>query len=147
MQKKLNLIVASQKDCSELAFFNKSLAEDGGSNNIMTRDELELRMHQLISNGYLAFIFEVENEHIGYALIDNNKNPVFVRQFFVAKQFRRKGYGKMAFNQLVAFLNVDKIDLTVLYSNKVGYEFWKNCGLLPYEISMHYRKERDEYEK
>lgn len=140
MADELKLIVALDKDCLELASYNKLLIDDGGSNNNMAIAELELRMHQLISEGYLAFIFEVENEHIGYALIDNNQTPIFIRQFFVKKQFRRKGYGKKAFNQILTFFDVQNVNLSVLSSNEIGYQFWQNCDLVPYEIIMHYRK-------
>ena len=61
------------------------------------------------------------------------------RHYFIAKNYRRQGYGTAAFRKLVNFLKVDKIDLSVLVSNDIGFKFWTSCGLMPYEIFMHYR--------
>jgi RimJ/RimL family protein N-acetyltransferase len=141
MQKEVNFIISSEKDCYELACFNKALIDDGGSNNTMTFEELENRMHKFLSEGYIAIIFEVDKAHIGYTLVDRSKTPIFIRQFFIAKQFRRKGYGSTAFNKLIDFLNIDKVDLSVLASNNIGYKFWTKCGFASYEIVMHYKKE------
>ena len=140
MHEELNFIVASYENCTELAFFNKCLIDDGGSYNNLSLQELESRMYDFISSGYTAIIFEVGNKNIGYALIDTKKSPIFIRHYFIAQPFRRKGYGKTAFNKLIDFLGVNKIDLSVLANNDIGYNFWISCGLVPYEIQMHYRK-------
>jgi hypothetical protein len=140
MPKNLSLIIASHNDSAELASFNKSLIDDGGSNNNMSTSELEMRMKRFLSDEYLAIIFEVEGKRIGYALINKSACPVFIRHFFISKENRRKGYGKEAFNQIIRLLDVDEVDLNVLYSNSEGYQFWGSCGLAPYEIHMQYRK-------
>lgn len=140
MQNKVNLIIASEDDCAELATFNKSLIDDGGANNTMSLQELDIRMYELLASGYIAIIFELDGEHIGYTLIDTNKTPMFVRHYYIAKKFRRKGYGTSAFKKLIDFLKIDKIDLSVLVSNDAGYKFWESCGLTPYEVFMHYRE-------
>ncbi|EHP50830.1 hypothetical protein HMPREF9449_00519 [Odoribacter laneus YIT 12061] len=85
MFKELKFIIATHTDCLELAIFNKSLVDNGGSNNNMTIKELEVRMHEFISSGYLAIIFSVEDQHIGYTLIDNSKSPIFIRHFFYCR--------------------------------------------------------------
>ncbi len=139
MPREVNFIVASEENCEELATLNKKLIDDGGSNNNMSVTELENRMHEFVSGGYTAIIFEADGKHIGYTLIAVDKSPMFVRHFFIDKQFRRKGYGTAAFNKLITFLKVDEIDLSVLASNKIGYEFWRSCGLIPYETFMHFR--------
>ncbi len=140
MKHELNLIVSQDKDCSELAKFNKDLIDCGGSNNSMNIEELEARMHDFIAGGFTAVIFEVEKVHIGYSLIDRNKNPIFIRQFFVTEEYRLKGYGTQAFNKILELLNIENADLTVLCGNEIGYKFWMQCGFSPYEIVMHYQK-------
>lgn len=140
MKHELSLIIATAANCPELASFNKDLIDCGGSNNSMSVEELENRMHDFISSGFIALIFEVEGIHVGYTLIDKNKNPVFIRHFFIAEEYRRRRYGTKAFKKIVEFFAVEKIDLTVLCSNEVGYKFWTQCGFSPYETVMHYRK-------
>ena len=141
MSKEVNFIVASDKHCAELASFNKQLNDGGGCNNDMTIQELEKRMHEFLLSGYQAIIFEVDGTHIGYTLVELATTPIFIRHYFIAEKFRRQGYGTIAFKNLVKFLKVDKIDLSVLVSNNIGYEFWTSCGLMPYEVFMHYRNE------
>lgn len=142
MSNEVNLIVASFEHCSELALFNKELADCGGSHNTMSIYELENRMHNFISSGYIAIIFEVDGIHIGYTLIKKNISPMFIRHFFITEKYRHLGYGTIAFKKTINFLNVDKIDLSVLMSNDIGLKFWKSCGLVPYEVRMHYRENK-----
>ena len=140
MQQEVKLIVATDEHYAELAFFNKCLIDDGGCNNDMSLQELECRMREFISSeDYVLVIFEVGNKHIGYTLINKNKMPMFIRHYFIAKEFRRKGYGSSAFAKLVDYLKVDKIDLSVLAHNEIGFKFWQRCGFTPYETIMHFR--------
>ena len=81
----------------------------------------------------------MDGTYIGYTLVAINKIPIFIRHYFIAEKFRRQGYGTAAFAKLVEFLNIDKIDLSVLVSNDTGFKFWTSCGLIPYEVIMHYR--------
>jgi len=141
MQQKIKFITATEEHCKKLAFLNKCLIDEGGSYNTMSIQQLENRMMEFISsNNYIVIIFDVDNTQIGYTLVNKIQTPVFIRHFFIMKEFRRKGYGSSAFNKLVDYLKVDKIDLSVLSRNEIGYEFWTSCGFAPYETFMHYRK-------
>lgn len=139
MPKEVNFIVATDENCSELATFNKDLIDSGGSYNTMSIQELEKRMSDFLASGYIAIIFEVEGVHIGYALVAKNEIPMFIRHYFIVEKYRRQGYGTAAFKKLLCFLRVDRIDLSVLVSNDIGFKFWTSCGLVPYEVFMHYR--------
>lgn len=141
MPKEVKFIVATDKHCAELASFNKQLNDDGGCNNDMTIQELEKRMHEFLLSGYKAIIFDVNGTHVGYTLVALNKSPIFIRHYFIAEKFRRQGYGTASFIKLINYLKVDKIDLSVLVSNDIGFKFWTSCGLIPYEVFMHYRNE------
>lgn len=105
----------------------------------MSIQELEKRMYKFILSGYKAIIFEADGVHIGYTLIEVNRTPIFIRHFFIIKEYRRQGYGTAAFQKIIYNLNVDALDLSVLISNSIGYKFWKSCGLMPYEVFMHYK--------
>lgn len=139
MQKELNLIIAKETDYIELGYLNKQLINSGGSINNMTLFELEQRMLHFITTDYWAIFFEVDGIHIGYTLVSKEKNPLFIRHFLILEEYRRKGYGRIAFNKLISFFDVKDIKLTVLANNDVAKKFWKCCGLKPYEIVMHYK--------
>ena len=137
----IRIFNASISDCKILAQFNRRLIEDGGAINSMNDNQLIERMQLFInSNEYDVLLFVHNSIYIGYTLINKQRNPLFIRHFYIDRNFRRKGYGRIAFNQLVSLYDTDQFDLTVLQSNTIGYMFWESCGLFPYEIYMHFRK-------
>jgi predicted GNAT family acetyltransferase len=140
MKNELQLVLSAENDCDELGELNKAFIDDGGSINNMHIEELKSRMHWFIQNGFVALIFEVDGHHVGYALIDTNQTPIFIRHFFVKKSFRRRGYGTSAFVKIVEHFNANAINLTVLCSNEIGNKFWAKCGLVAYETVMYFRK-------
>ena len=134
----LSITIATERDCAELGIMNRAMADDGGANNNMTVLELQERMKKFMKTNYIAVFFVVNGERVGYALIDKTCNPMFIRQFFIKSEFRRKGYGTAAFKEILRYFNIDQISLSVLKSNTIGQKFWDSCGLIPYEIVMHY---------
>lgn len=136
---KLVLKKAIISDSKILAKLNKMLIDDGGSINSMSEAELEERMKQFLASDYLAYLFTVDNVTVGYALVNIGQKPFFIRQFYIIKEYRRKRYGTQAFRSIVEALEANEVDLTVLVQNEIGYKFWISCGLIPYEIMMHYR--------
>ncbi len=139
MSKVVEIKIAREEDYLVLGLFNKILIDSGGSINSMSLSELQNRMLHFIKSDYYAVFFEVDGVHVGYALVTKEKNPMFIRHFLILPEYRRKGYGLMAFNQMLSFFHVKSIDLTVLSQNSIGQKFWKRCGLKPYEIVMRYR--------
>lgn len=132
---------ATISDSKILASLNKMLIDDGGSINSMSEAELEERMKQFLTSDYLAYFFIVDQTIVGYTLVNIARTPLFIRHFYIIKEFRRKRYGTQAFKSVVEALNAKEVDLTVLVKNEIGYKFWVSCGLIPHEITMHYRKE------
>jgi GNAT superfamily N-acetyltransferase len=61
---------------------------------------------------------------------------LYLRQFFICKSNRRKGYGKLAFEKLIDFLNTKNIDIEVMHWNNSGYQFWKSLGFIERSIYM-----------
>lgn len=120
--------VCDVNDVPFLASMNKELIEDEESDNSMSIQELEERMLGFITGYYKAFFFYNISEVIGYALVDITKNPLYLRQFLIKRENRRKGYGKNAFQELLKVLEVTVIDIEVLSWNKGGIAFWNNCG-------------------
>jgi len=94
------------KECTKndiwlLAKMNKQLIEDEKANNLMDITQLENRINDFLNNEYKAFFFIIEEKIIGYALCDMTKEPIYLRQFFINREERRKQYGKNAFYKLL----------------------------------------------
>ncbi|MFF2091329.1 GNAT family N-acetyltransferase [Paenibacillus sp. NPDC058174] len=128
--------ICSHDDLDLLAALNKQLIEDEGHDNAMNFEQLKERMQAFIRTDYEAYKFEHDGEIIGYALVNHLRQPLYLRHFFICRSSRGKGYGKLAFKQLLQLLNTTNIDIEVLHGNKVGYEFWKSLGFKERSIYM-----------
>ena len=123
-------------DLDILADLNKQLIDDENSNNNMSIEELKERMNGFISTTYKAFLFLIEDNIYGYALVNIEKNPYYLRQFFIVREFRQNGYGKKALSLLLDELKTTEIDLEVLSNNERGISFWRSCGFREYSKYM-----------
>jgi len=128
------------KDVTQLALLNKQLIDDEKSNNPMSIEELGQRMTGFLSSEYDAYFFVEQEAVVGYALIKNTCNPLYLRQFLIDRKYRRKHYGTEAFNTLMQYLDIKSIDIEVLPWNERGILFWESCGFR--EISRYMRLER-----
>jgi len=129
----------SFEDILSLAEMNQQLIEDEKAETNLNMQQLEERMKEFISSEYRAFIFYENKKIIGYALCNMFKKPVYLRQFFICRGERRKGYGKQAFNELLDYLNIREIDIDVYAWNKTGVAFWKSLGFEKRCYSMRYK--------
>ena len=127
------------EDIPRLAQMNKRLIEDEGSANPMTVPELETRMAGFLCGEYSAFFFEEGGDVVGYALVRNTASPLYLRQFYIERECRRRHYGEQAFRLLLGHLQTDTIDVDVLPRNEAGLAFWKSLGFTETCISMNYR--------
>ena len=133
------IIQCTSQDIHTLAVLNKRLIEDEKSNNPMSLEELENRMTTFLATEYNAYFFKEAEEIIGYALIRHTCSPLYLRQFYIDRAYRRKHYGEKAFHELLKLLQVDTIDIDVLPWNEAGLQFWKSLGFTETCISMHYK--------
>ena len=124
----MNLKKCSPEDAEKLAELNKQLIEDEKSDNKMNLCELQDRMKSFLETDYCAYFFMEDNSIIGYALVNTRAEPLYLRQFFIARNFRRNHKGRRAFELLLDELKTDKIDLEVLSWNEAGLKFWQSCG-------------------
>ena len=124
----MNLKKCSAEDAEKLAELNKQLIEDEKSDNKMSLCELQDRMKSFLETDYCAYFFMEDNSIIGYALVNTRAEPLYLRQFFIARNFRRNHKGRRAFELLLDELKTDKIDLEVLSWNEAGLKFWQSCG-------------------
>jgi len=128
------------EDCNKLTEMNKRLIEDEKSDNPMTIEELHNRMKDFLNGEYSAYFFMEENIVIGYALVRHTTNPLYLRQFYIDREYRQKHHGKLAFQELMNYLKAETIDIDVLPWNQIGISFWKNCGFEETCISMRYQQ-------
>ena len=136
----MQIVKCTDQDIHTLAVLNKRLIEDEKSDNPMSTEELENRMAAFLTGEYNAYFFKEAEEIVGYALVRHTCSPLYLRQFYIDRAYRRKHNGENAFHALLELLQTDTIDLDVLPWNEVGLQFWKKLGFTPTCISMNYNR-------
>jgi GNAT superfamily N-acetyltransferase len=130
--------IATPGDVPMLARMNQQLIEDEGHRNPMDLSELEARMRSLLDGGYTATLFEWDGQLVAYGLWRDEPDWVYLRQFFVARDCRRRGIGAQAIRVLADEVwPADKrIRVNVLIGNRPALEFWRAVGFVDYLITL-----------
>ncbi len=139
----MNIRKCGIEDIETLAILNKQLIDDEKSDNPMSVAELAERMKGFLSAEYSAYFFEEGDSVLGYALVKTDCAPLYLRQFFIARQHRRKRLGTEAFHALMNFLGAGTIDIEVLAWNEAGKRFWESCGFSEISRRMRYSSGKD----
>ncbi len=130
--------LATLADSHLLAELNHQLIRDEGHRNRMTVPELEQRMSRWLAVEYNAVLFEDGGEVVAYALFCEEAGEIFLRQFLVARDRRRRGIGRQA----VRILHSDiwpknkRLTVSVLVANRGGVEFWRKLGYRDYCLTL-----------
>ena len=134
--------VATPGDIPMLARMNQQLIEDERHRNPMDLTELEARMRLMLGVDYTATLFEQEEHVVAYALWTEKPDWVYLRQFFVARDCRRRGIGAQAIRLLTeeVWPGDKRIRVNVLIGNRPALQFWRAVGFVDYLITL--EKER-----
>ena len=130
--------IAAINDLSLLAELNRQLIQDEGHRNSMTLSDLEERMGAWLAGDYTAILFEEGSESMAYALYRTESDGVYLRQFFVSREHRRKGYGRQAIEILASEVWAPglRVTLEILVDNRRALDFWKHTGFSEYAITF-----------
>ncbi len=129
---------AEPEDAPMLAALNQQLIEDEHHRNAMTLPELETRMRDMLAGDYTATVFEREGGVVAYALWRDEPEYVYLRQFFVDRDWRRRGIGTQVVHLLLdeVFPARKRIRLNVLIGNRPALAFWRAVGFEDYLITL-----------
>jgi GNAT superfamily N-acetyltransferase len=129
---------ATVDDATALAPLNHALIRDEGHRNPMSVQELAQRMASWLAGEFQAVVFEDAGHLIGYALFRRESEHVYLRQFFVISEYRRRGVGRAAIEWLRqhAWGTDQRIRLDVLVGNRSGIAFWHAVGFRDYCLTL-----------
>lgn len=87
---------------------------------------------------YQAVIFRHDGEDVGYALYKRELEWVHLRQFFVVRERRRRGFGQEAVQWPLAnpWRDAARIRVKALVGNTGAVEFWHAMGFADYCLTM-----------
>ena len=101
------------------------------------------RLRRWFANEYQGLPFELDSGAIGYALFRptdpdlKGADGVDLRQFFIAREYRRHGLGSQAFSLFVDHaVSGRTLVLEALASNPGGQAFWRSLGLRVYSVAF-----------
>ena len=136
--------IATAENIETLAHLNRQLNEDEGAEPLPLPEAID-RLTRWLASDYTAILFKIDGTTVAYTLFrptdpDSEGYPggVFVRQFLVARDRRRQGIGKRAFQILRE--EIWPSNCTVLldtqYDNSRAQEFWRSVGFSEYHLSF-----------
>ncbi len=132
---------AGEGDLPLLAELNQQLIRDEGNSDPMSVAELENRMRAWLVRAYTAVLFLSEGTVVGYALYRTDNAGIFLRQFFICRDERRKGFGRAAMDLL--FRRVwpagAMVSLEALCTNRAAIDFWRAVGFGDYALTLRRR--------
>jgi GNAT superfamily N-acetyltransferase len=140
----LQFRTATDADVSLLADMNRQLIlDENHRNQRLTMPELADRMRGFLRGEYQAIIFEQDAAPVAYALYRQDADGIYLRQFFVDRQQRRRGIGRQAMHILKSEVwpPGQRITVEVLVNNRVGHDFWKAVGFVDYAITLEMRRD------
>jgi ribosomal protein S18 acetylase RimI-like enzyme len=141
----LRFRTARADDAAMLAPFNAQLIREEGQRNPMSVVQLEDRMSQWLRGPYRAVIFESGADVVGYALYRPEVDHVYLRQFYVRPEYRRRGFGRAALEWLGrnAWSGTPRLRIDVLVGNVQALAFWRAAGFTEYSLTMEMEPPRD----
>lgn len=134
----INWRFATAENAALLAEWNYRLIRDEGHRNTMTVQQLEERMRSWLDRDYKAVIFSDGKEPLGYGLYRHDTDSVYLRQFYILSEYRRRGYGRAGMRILQEEIWPRDIRLTVdvLCRNEPGIAFWRAIGYRDYCLTL-----------
>lgn len=129
----MKLISATVQDVDLLAELNAKMIADSGHNSGLDATGLRNRMESWLTSGeYSAVFFEFDNALVGYALFSCSDVYAHLRQFYIARNHRRKGLGTLALQLLRAerLVVATEIRIDVHPTNQATLCFWRSNGFV-----------------
>lgn len=117
---------------AEISYFHETMYQDylkelkhfGGGTGMT----LGTMIYSICQENMKLFLFEVNGKEVGFALteeVTSLSHPMlFIPEFFVYPEFRRKGIGTQAFKELTENLQTP-LFFVVLRDNSAAVKFWE----------------------
>jgi GNAT superfamily N-acetyltransferase len=110
----------------------------------MTVPELRERMKTWLASDYRAVLFLIGGEPVAYGLYREDPEGVYLRQFFVRRDKRKKGIGSEAVSILNQYVwpRQKRLTVEVLCRNSAGVRFWRAMGYKDYSLCLEVMPEK-----
>jgi ribosomal protein S18 acetylase RimI-like enzyme len=131
LSKMMNIRSAALTDIELLAVLNQGKLIERSGEELPSLGELQIIIRNLLIQNHRAFLFETQGSSVGYSLVDFSTSPPTITQFHISRQYRRKGYGRLAFAALLQAVRSHALDIEVCEENREVLSFWRGLGYEP----------------
>lgn len=125
----MELKIASLEHLDELTQMNIELRCEEGTDTPMSNDAVMRRMQQFISSDEFS-VYLLKNDYLiyGYALVNVDAQPAYLRQLFIKEAYRNNGLGENFMTMLMKELAIDRLDVDVMLNNEKAIRFYERLG-------------------
>lgn len=135
-----------EEDIATIASMNQRLVQDERSRNPFSEAQYRHRIADWLAGDEWELVLFVDSADttVGYAVYrlqkheyHQDRQEVYLRQFFIDRPFRGRGLGRAAYLQLESErFGSREVSLDVLTANPGGRRFWERMGFGEYYVSM-----------
>ncbi len=133
----LELVRAEMENLELLTLLNLQLREDEGYQELMDRREVRRRMAAFITGhgGHQVYCLvapdgprDADRRIVGYATVNTDRTPLCLRQLFVLRGMRGRGFGSRAVELLRTEFHGEPMEVEALSRNARAVSFWRQQG-------------------
>jgi len=131
-------------DIIQIAVWNVELHEDEGSVPMSVVQATERIKAWLATGRFHGMVILLDKVEVGYLLYEepaasadqrDSVESIYLRQFYIARESRRKGLGTEAFRFFLREIGEKRVTLDVKATNPNGQRFWESLGFVQQEIA------------
>ncbi len=130
--KNINLPVlktATIEDLDLLTQFYNELREAEQADDKMSIVEIKSQMQLFMQDyAFCVYLLSTNIEILGYAVVDTNRTPKYLRHLFIRRDYQNNGYGKHLIQLILERLGISTIDIEVFVWNKDAIKFYEKLG-------------------
>lgn len=106
----------------------------------LLEEERALMERYLTGEAYHVYEFLAEGVVVGHVVVERERRfpGVMLHNFFIRREYRRRGYGTQALHALMEYLGETALDLDVFCWNQRALAFYKHFGFKEIFLHMNY---------
>jgi GNAT superfamily N-acetyltransferase len=139
----LTISGATEADIPQLAALNLQLMEDEQHLYMLPLDELRARMTRWVAGEYRVLVFRNGGRVCGYAAWCSEDRGTYLRHFFICRDQRRQGLGRIIIDRLRRdhFPQDQPLQLEATIWNTDAIAFWRAIGFKDFGLSLEMKPE------
>jgi GNAT superfamily N-acetyltransferase len=134
----ISISTATEADITPLAELNLQLMEDERHPYMLPLDELRARMTRWVAGEYHVLVFRNGARICGYAAWILEERGTYLRHFFICRDQRRQGLGRIIIDRLRRdhFPKNQPLQLEATIWNTGAIAFWRAIGFKDFGLTL-----------